>query len=481
MATEKRGLILVVDDEEEQSFALATFLESRGFDCVTANSAKQAQELVQEYSVSEPSKRSFDLALLDVNMPGERGTVLASKLPDFPATSRTPIIFLTGEEFSEVAPYMRDGVVDYIRKPVDLNDLIGRLEVVLRTAAMQRALQSEQAENRALRRLNTDRSGYTNIVGESVAIRRVIDLLIKLEESEVPVLITGESGTGKELIARAIHAHSMRKDAPLMVQNCAALNENLLESELFGHVKGAFTGALKDKSGLFDVADKGTLFLDEVGEMTASLQAKLLRVLQDGSYSPVGASVLKFCDVRIVAATNRDLETMVQRGEFREDLYYRLNVFRVELPPLRARQGDVLLVAQHLLSIARQRASERGRPINTTGFSQAALKAMERYNWPGNIRQMENEIERAIIMSSGKQEIDLDSLSDRVRAGPDQDLPNAEGELRPLNEMIEDLEKAALRSALKVARGNRSEVARLLRISRTSVVSKIAQYGLEDQ
>ena len=299
-------------------------------------------------------------------------------------------------------------------------------------------------------------------------------MMAKVVDAEVPLLITGESGTGKEVIATALHVNGPRKDKPFVVQNCSAFNENLLESELFGHVKGAFTGATRDKPGLFEVADKGTFFLDELGEMSPALQVKLLRVLQDGTFLPVGGTKQKQVDVRIIAATNRNLEDMVKKGTFREDLYYRLNVVNVVLPPLRERDGDVpLLVGSFLTRLAEKSGK------TTKSVDPAAMQIMERYHWPGNIRQLENEVQRAFVMSGAESLITVEHLSPTLK---DIDAKHVQGggdQTGSLKDAISKLEQGMLRKALEDSEGNKSEAARRLGISRSNLITKCHEYGLE--
>jgi transcriptional regulator with PAS, ATPase and Fis domain len=294
------------------------------------------------------------------------------------------------------------------------------------------------------------------------------------------VLITGESGTGKEVVATALHAHGLRKDKPFVVQNCSAFNENLLESELFGHVRGAFTGAVRDKQGLFEVADGGTFFLDELGEMSPALQVKLLRVLQDGTFMPVGGTKQKQVDVRIIAATNRNLEEMVAKGAFREDLYYRLNVVNLRLPPLRERLGDVpLLVDSFLGKLSRK----TGMPKKSV--SPEAMVALETFSWPGNIRQLENELQRAQVMSGKDGAIDIGCLSPSVASAANnvdsriaRAVEPADAEVK-LKDALDSVERNMIAAALNRCGGNKSEAARQLGISRSNLIAKAQSFGIE--
>ncbi|MCA9581531.1 MAG: sigma 54-interacting transcriptional regulator [Myxococcales bacterium] len=311
-----------------------------------------------------------------------------------------------------------------------------------------------------------------NIIAESAAMNRVFEQLRRVVDTRVSVLVEGETGTGKELVASAVHYWSSRAEKLFVAQNCAAMPENLLESELFGHRKGAFTGATDDKKGLFELAHKGTLFLDEVGEMPVSLQAKLLRVLQEGEIRPVGDGTTKKVDVRVVAATNRDLEKEVAEGRFREDLYYRLRVFPVRIPPLRERRDDVPPLVHHFLG---RYAKEFGRPVE--GISQAAMELLVAYDWPGNVRELENEVQRIVIQSDGAALVDVEHLSPKARGaiGPAGRVKPAKG---PLKQMMEEVEKGFLIEALREHQNNKSATAKTLGMTREGLHKKLRGYGL---
>jgi len=315
------------------------------------------------------------------------------------------------------------------------------------------------------------------IVGNSPPMQKLFRLIEKIVSSDSTVLIGGESGTGKELVARAIHLGGPRARKPFVVQNCSAFNDNLLESALFGHTRGAFTGAVRDKKGLFEAAHTGTFFLDEVGDMSAALQTKLLRVLQEGTFTPVGSNTVKEVDVRVIAATHKDLARMVERGEFREDLYYRLNVIRVDLPPLRERMEDLPLLVEHFLA---KHHRGTGRPPR---LGADAVLAMQRYAWPGNIRELENEIERLIVLSGDELELGADMLSPRVRDA--QPIPrHSDAPAAPagtLKDAVEAIERSMIRDGLERTHWNKSRLARDLGISRSSLIAKVQQYGLEDR
>jgi transcriptional regulator with PAS, ATPase and Fis domain len=316
---------------------------------------------------------------------------------------------------------------------------------------------------------------FANIIGRSPAMTSLYEVMTKVADSDVPVLVTGESGTGKELVATALHTNGPRKDKPFVVANCSAFNENLLESELFGHVKGAFTGALRDKQGLFEVADGGTFFLDELGEMSPALQVKLLRVLQDGTFMPVGGTKQIRVDVRVIAATNRNLEEMVKAGTFREDLYYRLNVVNLSLPPLRERRGDVPLLVEFFLKKVSEKSGKALKEI-----APEAMSALESFSWPGNIRQLENELQRAYVMAGKDSVITRACLSPAVVASGS----TAEGDVEfpqegKLKDVLESVERDMIVATLKRCEGNKSEASRQLGISRSNLIAKAQSFGIE--
>ena len=327
----------------------------------------------------------------------------------------------------------------------------------------------------------SDRYKFENIIGKSNAMLEVFRILEKVCNSDSTVLVNGESGTGKELVARAIHYNGPRKDKPFVVQNCSAFNDNLLESALFGHVKGSFTGALRDKKGLFEVADGGTFFLDEVGDMSPSLQVKLLRVLQEGTLTPVGGTQQRQVDVRVIAATHKDLGVMVKKGEFREDLYYRINVIRIQVPPLRDRKDDLPVLMDHFMR-KHKKDGQRSRAI-----ANDALAVMQQYHWPGNIRELENEIERLLVLGSDLELLPADLLSSRIRdAVSGAAGVNVIGASRvtqvpvgKMNDAVEALEREMISQGLNRTKGNKSRLSRELGISRSNLILKIQKYALE--
>lgn len=332
---------------------------------------------------------------------------------------------------------------------------------------------SLEHENRRLRTADRERYRLQGIIGTSPAMQDVFHLLDKVLDTSTAVLLLGETGTGKELIARVIHHNGLRKDKPFIVENCAALSDSLLESELFGHVKGAFTGAIADKKGLFEQADGGTLFLDEIGEIPAAMQVKLLRVLQEGQIRPVGGSHLAQVDIRLISATNRILEKEVQAGRFRKDLYYRINVFPIRLPPLRERSADIPLLTDHILH---KYATKMDRPVKR--IMPQALDLLINYQWPGNIRELENEIERAVTLAAEREVIDAEHLSVKITANNSPGRqPKKNGET--LREYTERIEKNWITKTLEETRGNRTRTARILGLTRQGLLKKIARYKID--
>lgn len=378
--------ILVVDDEVGYRKVLYNTLTERGFFVKTAESGEEALE--------ELEKIEFPIVIIDMKLPGGiDGLELLQKIK---GTYNSSVLIMTAYGGIETAvEAMRRGAFNYITKPFNLDEIILNIE---RLIAQQRIIEENKYLHSELEKVY----GLKKIVGSSREIQKVMDMISRVAFSAATILITGESGTGKELVARAIHFTGNRKDKKFIVINCATLSENLLESELFGHVKGAFTGAIKDKKGLFEEADGGTLFMDEIGDIPKSVQAKILRVLQEGEFIPLGDTVTKKVDVRIIAATNQDLLKQVQEKEFREDLYYRLNVIDIKMPPLRERKADIPLLVKHFIEKYNNKENKQIK-----GISPEVEKELYNYNWPGNVRELENVIERAITLTSG----DIISLS----------------------------------------------------------------------
>jgi two-component system, NtrC family, response regulator HupR/HoxA len=407
-------------------------------------------------------------------------------------------LFVGGSTRAELAPTSREGLVRKLRElapehdvaagdarvprmaGVDVERAMDLLELgVAEVVRYHTELRSRDRELAVATRELGERYRFENIVGNSRSMQEVFQLLEKIVQSESTVLIHGESGTGKELVARAIHFNGPRARRPFVVQNCSAFNDNLLESALFGYTKGAFTGAVKDKKGLFEVADGGTFFLDEVGDMSPALQVKLLRVLQEGTFTPVGATDVREVDVRVIAATHKDLHRMVERGEFREDLYYRINVIKMVVPPLRERLDDIALLCEHFL---RKHHRGKGRP---PALAADAVAGFQRYGWPGNIRELENEIERLLVLGGDVEELPLALVSPRIRDAEPVPAARASawaGRLAVsgnLRDAVEALEREMINQGLIRTHWNKSQLAKELGISRSNLIQKCTYYGLD--
>lgn len=352
---------------------------------------------------------------------------------------------------------------------VELVDLVGQEVVTLHTE-----IQSRETRISELNKELGVRYKYDNMIGKSKPMQEIYALLDKIKHSESTVLINGENGTGKELIAKAIHYNSPRKDKAFVSQNCSAFNENLLDSELFGHVKGSFTGAIKDKKGLFEIADKGTFFLDEIGDTSPSMQVKLLRVIQEGTFLPVGATETRKVDVRILAATNRDLKDMVEKGTFREDLYYRINVINIRVPPLRDRKEDIPLLTDFFLDKA---SEEKG--VKKKILTKRALEKLYDFPWPGNIRELQNEIERLVVLAGEEQKLTADMLSPRLLEFGEKNKVQGARVHGKLKDALEELEREMIREGLRRTGWNKSKLAKELGISRAGLIMKVEKYGLD--
>jgi two-component system response regulator HydG len=446
--------VLVVDDDRSTCELLGSGLGKRGFDVIWRTSGAEAFPLLTE--------RDFDVVVADLNMGGMNGLDLCERVaanrPDIPVV----VITAFGSLDTAVAA-IRAGAYDFITKPFEMS----ALALTLERAAQNRRLRDEV---RRLRKVVAESQRWGDIVGTSPAMRRVYDLLERIAETEASVLITGESGTGKELVARAVHSRSRRRAGPYVAVNCSAVPEALIESELFGHQRGAFTDARSSRKGLFAQANGGTLFLDEIAELPMSLQPKLLRALQERTVRPVGGDTEVPFDARIVAATNRDLEAAVADGTFREDLYYRINVVHVPLPPLRARGADVLLLAQGFIE---HYASLSGRRV--TGLSPAAAQRLLDYTWPGNVRELQNCLERAIAVTSF-EEIVVEDLSERVRSYRSAVVAGAGGEEELLS--LEEVERRHILRVLQAVGGSRAAAAERLGIDRKTLYRKLERYGV---
>ncbi|MGE9984051.1 sigma-54-dependent transcriptional regulator [Desulfovibrio sp. SGI.169] len=449
--------ILVVDDDDAHRGMLRTMLRSWGYTVDEADDGDTAVALVRE--------KAFDVVLTDVRMARMDGIhALKGILAYNPAL---PVVLMTAYSSVETAvEALRLGAYDYLVKPLDFEALRHTLEQAIEHSRLS-------VENRELRRQLTDAAARPGILGRSQAIRDMLQIISTVAPTEASVLITGESGTGKELVARALHEGSARAGRPLVTVNCAALAENLLESELFGHEKGSFTGADRRREGRFTQADGGTLFLDEIGEMPLPLQAKLLRALQQGEVQRVGSDAPITVDVRVLAATNRDLRREAAEKRFREDLYFRLNVISIEVPSLRSRSEDIPLLAAHFL----QRFAERNRK-NIKGFAPQALDSMLRYSWPGNVRELENAVERAVILCNGDL-ITGRELPSGVADAPVAETPAPEGGGSLAGLSLDTVERRAIEETLRQTGDNKSEAARRLGITRATLHNKLRKYGLE--
>ncbi len=446
--------VLIVDDETSILDSLRILLKNEGFVPYTAAGGKQALERLPELRP--------DIVLTDVRMPDVSGVQVLSGAKQVDAD--VPVILMTAQATLQSAMQaVNEGAFYYIQKPFRNDELLA----ILRRAAEHRKL---RVENTALKQeiRRHERSVSARPVGRSKPWLEALRLAETVAPTDSTVLITGESGTGKEVIARYIHELSARSDNSFLSINCGALPESLLESELFGHVKGSFTGAVKDKTGLFAAAQHGSFFLDEIGETTPSTQVKLLRVLQQREVIPVGATEAQSVDARVIAATNRDLEEEIKRGHFRADLYYRLNVIALHLPPLRARADDIPVLAESFLTASARQRGEAVKPL-----SEGALDALMAYQWPGNVRELENALERAVILSTGDM-ITPESLPERITARRAEPLVT---ERTPTTPTLEAIERAYIEWVLQNEGGNKSRAADMLGIDPSTLYRKLARYG----
>ncbi len=448
--------VLIIDDEPAHRLMVRVVLGDAGFKVLEADNGPTGLNILRT--------KPIDVVLLDMRMPGMTGLEVLQRLRE-QGTAFPPVIMLTA--FGNVGgavEAMKSGAFDYLTKPTDNDEL---LAVVQKAAEHVRLT----TENRELKKqLGSLREA--RIIGDSPAMRVVNDLIEQVGPSEANVLILGESGTGKELVAQGLHDHSQRRNGPLIKVNCAALPENLLESELFGYVKGAFTGAAQDKPGRFQLASGGTLFLDEIGELPLALQAKILRALQERVIEPLGGITPVAVDVRFVAATNRDLPAMIADGAFREDLYYRLNVLEIRIPPLRERPEDIPLLVNHLLA---KLGRKNNKPVR--GVTREFLNCLARHEWRGNVRELENVLERTLILSRGDT-LDERDLPDHLR--DQSSLPRIAGGAtgNPTDNPLEAAERQALVETLRRHDGHRERTAQALGISRRTLQYRLKKYGL---
>ncbi|MGA7907388.1 MAG: sigma-54 dependent transcriptional regulator [Candidatus Sulfotelmatobacter sp.] len=451
------GAVLIVDDEAEIRESLQTLLELEGFVVETASSGEEGLLRMGEHP--------FDLILLDLTLPGRDGMDILAEIRAHDA--QLPIIMITAYGTVENAVRaMQAGAVNFVQKPWDNEKLVADVRAAV---GWRRAAE----ENIQLKRALKQRYNFENIVGKSEPMLKIFDLVAQVASSRSTVLLQGESGTGKEIIAKAIHLNSTRRDRPFVPVNTGSMPADLLESTLFGHVKGAFTSAIASKKGLFEVADKGTLFLDEIATMGLETQAKILRVLQDRKFMHLGGVQEVQVDVRIIAATNVDLRQMVREGRFREDLFYRLNVITIELPPLRQRREDVPLLVEFFL---KKYAEENDRPVRR--ITPEALRPLMVYSWPGNVRELENVIERAVVLSSGT-EINIDLLPDSLLGrGSSLALHDPHSDAS-LFEIVEDVERRVIHDMLEKCNWNQTEAAERFKVPLSTLNQKIRRLNIE--
>lgn len=444
--------ILVVDDEKNIRDGLTAALKLDGYEGLPAANGEEAWNIINTQSV--------DMVITDLRMPEMSGSELLRKV--YSTYPTIPVVVLTGHGTIEDAVVaMQNGAVDFLTKPVNLD----HLSVLIKRSLAGKDMADRNNElKRELENLKK-KSSFSSIIGKSTKVQRLLETIQQIAPSHASVLISGESGVGKELVADAIVSYSDRRDKPFVKVHCAALNANLLESELFGHVKGAFTGAVSDKKGRFELADGGTIFLDEIGEIDSSTQIKLLRVLQEREFEKVGGERTIRTDVRVIAATNRSLEEEIRKGNFREDLYYRLNVVRLEVPPLRERKEDVYLLATEFLNSF---SKENNKKIE--GFSNDVRTALGNYDWPGNIRELRNCIESAVVMcrTSVIELADLPVTVSKARKGNSLEIE--------LGTTMEEAEKQIILGTVNFCQGNKSRAAEVLGLGRKTIIRKMQEY-----
>ena len=455
----QKSQILLIDDELESCKALSLLLRQIGYGVEISHSGEQALKLLK--------KHPFDLIISDLFLPGISGIDILKRVKE--DSPDTCVILITGKASAETAvEAMREGALDYITKPFDLD----RLKIQITKALEKNRLVQE---NKYLRQQLHGRYRFDNIIGTSQAMQQVFRRMKKITGTDSTILILGASGTGKELVARAIHYNSPRKNKPFIAINCGAIPADLLESELFGHIKGAFTSAFADKPGKLEAANGGTILLDEIGDMPPQLQMKLLRVLQEHEFERVGSSRKIHLDIRLISATNVDLPKRIKTGQFREDLYYRLNVIPIHLPPLKDRRGDIPQLARFFVE---KICKEMNRPQVSIGAD--AIQAMEAYSWPGNVREMENIIERTIALTDstiiGCEDLPPD-IGKKLPATPS--TPQITGQGVDMNKVIANIEREMIQQAMILGNGVKARAAELLKINRTTLVEKIKRLGIE--
>jgi DNA-binding NtrC family response regulator len=447
-----KATVLVVEDEEKLRRVIELQLQTAGYEVLKAGTAEEGLKLADQ----------AQMIITDLRLPGMDGLALLNALRR--QNSQTPVIVMTAFGTVENAvEAMKLGAADFLPKPFSLDHMMTVVEKALDVRELR-------DENQRLREALDQRYQFDNIVGRSPAMREIFQTIERVAPTRATVLLCGESGVGKDMIARAVHHHSPRRDRPFVKINCTALPENLMESELFGYEKGAFTGANMTKLGKFEQADTGTVFLDEIGDVPAAIQVKLLRVLQEREFERLGSNKTRHIDVRVLAATNVDLRAALEQGTFREDLFYRLNVMPLNIPSLRERKEDIPFLVDHFI---KKLSPEVGSGV--TGISEGGMQVLAAYHWPGNVRELENVIERSLVMSSGEI---LNAEDIRLDTAPRSRGPAVESFL-PEGMTLEEFEQSIIREALKRANGNKSQAARLLGLTRNALRYRLSQMGLE--
>ena len=450
----ERAKILLVEDEELSRESLTKLLKTVGYAVKGAASGEKAIQLLEV--------ERFDIVVADLFLPDSNGIDILKTVKG--NSPQTEVILITGHASAETAvKAMKEGAFDYITKPLNFEEL----QIILTKAAEKHQLLNE---NVYLRKQLRDKYGFANIIGNSPAMQKVFSRMRRIISTESTVLVLGESGTGKEIVAKAIHFNGQRKDKPFIAVNCAAIPESLLESELFGHLKGSFTGAIRDKIGKFEAANFGTIFLDEIGTMPMHLQTKLLRVLQEQEVEKVGSTRPVKLDVRVISATNINLEEEVKKGNFREDLFYRLNVIPIVIPPLRSRAEDVLPLTKHFIEKC---CKEMKRSMMTV--SKEALQTLELYQWPGNVRELENVVERIIALTDG----DVITMQDIPANIREQVMTKVTDRGVDLTRTINEIEKQMITEALSLTKGVKAQAAAMLKLNRTTLVEKMRRLGID--